>query len=47
MDDVDQVRELLLAAGCEHHRGPLTIESGRRVAQLIDPFGVVIGIDGL
>ncbi|WP_245205794.1 VOC family protein [Kitasatospora sp. RG8] len=46
VDDVDQVRERLLAAGCSHHRGPLRIEPGRRIAQLIDPFGTVIGIDG-
>ncbi|MFG2624693.1 VOC family protein [Streptomyces sp. NPDC048473] len=46
VDDVDGVRERLLAAGCEHHRGPLTIEPGRRIAQLRDPFGTIIGIDG-
>ncbi|WP_424706993.1 VOC family protein [Kitasatospora acidiphila] len=44
--DVDRAREWLLAAGCEHHRGPLQIEPGRRIAQLRDPFGTVIGIDG-
>lgn len=46
VDDVDEVRERLLAAGCEHHRGPLDIESGRRIAQLRDPFGTIIDIDG-
>ncbi|MFJ2577164.1 VOC family protein [Kitasatospora aureofaciens] len=44
--DVDRAREWLLSAGCEHHRGPLQIEPGRRIAQLRDPFGTVIGIDG-
>ncbi|KIF73924.1 glyoxalase [Streptomyces sp. 150FB] len=46
VDDVDQARDWLLAAGCEHHRGPLTIERGRRIAQLRDPFGTIVGIDG-
>ncbi|MGW8485463.1 VOC family protein [Streptomyces sp. NPDC055886] len=46
VDDVDQVRERLLAAGCEHHRGPLEIEPGRRIAQLRDPFGTIVGIEG-
>jgi predicted enzyme related to lactoylglutathione lyase len=46
VDDLGQVRERLLAAGCEHHRGPLQVEPGRRIAQLRDPFGTVIGIDG-
>ncbi|WP_405712857.1 MULTISPECIES: VOC family protein [unclassified Streptomyces] len=44
--DLDTVRERLLAVGCEHHRGPLAIEPGRRIAQLRDPFGTVIGIEG-
>jgi predicted enzyme related to lactoylglutathione lyase len=46
VDDVDQVRERLLAAGCAHHRGPLVIEPGRRIAQVRDPFGTVFGLDG-
>ncbi|MFD9591719.1 VOC family protein [Kitasatospora sp. NPDC059973] len=46
VDDVDHVRERLLAAGCTHHRGPLTIAPGRRIAQLRDPFGTVVGIEG-
>ncbi|MGW1410818.1 VOC family protein [Streptomyces sp. NPDC002403] len=44
--DVTEVRERLLVAGFEHHRGPLTIEPGRRIAQLRDPFGTIIGIEG-
>lgn len=46
VDDVDQARARLLAAGCEPHRGPLTIESGRRIAQVRDPFGTIVGIEG-
>lgn len=46
VDNVDETRSRLLAAGCEHHRGPLTIEPGRRIAQVTDPFGTIVGIDG-
>ncbi|WP_055530169.1 VOC family protein [Streptomyces graminilatus] len=45
---VDDVRQRLLDAGCTHHRGPLDVGdgTGRKIAQLTDPFGNVIGIDG-
>jgi predicted enzyme related to lactoylglutathione lyase len=48
VDDVDKVRRHLLHAGCTHHRGPLDVGdgTGRKIAQLTDPFGNVIGIDG-
>lgn len=48
VDSVDVVRGRLLDAGCVHHRGPLDVGdgSGRRIAQVRDPFGNVIGIDG-
>ncbi|MFF1713948.1 VOC family protein [Streptomyces sp. NPDC058268] len=51
VDDVAAVRQRLIDAGCTHHRGPLNVAddaSGRtrRIAQLADPFGNVIGIDG-
>lgn len=48
VDDVDVVRQHLLDAGCTHHRGPLDVGdgTGRKIAQLTDPFGNVIGIDG-
>ncbi|MCT9093931.1 VOC family protein [Streptomyces sp. ASQP_92] len=46
VDDLDQARDHLLAAGCKHHRGPLLIEPGRRIAQLRDPFGAIVGIEG-
>ncbi|MFD0166327.1 VOC family protein [Streptomyces decoyicus] len=45
---LDTAREKLLNAGCTHHRGPLDVGdgTGRRIAQLVDPFGNIIGIDG-
>ncbi|MEV0476028.1 VOC family protein [Streptomyces prunicolor] len=48
VDDVDAVRRQLLDAGCTHHRGPLDVGdgTGRTIAQLVDPFGNVFGIDG-
>ncbi|MET8624616.1 VOC family protein [Kitasatospora sp. NPDC004669] len=46
VEDLDRVRERLLAAGCTHHRGPLQVSRGRRICQVIDPFGCVIGLDG-
>ncbi|MFJ4503257.1 VOC family protein [Streptomyces sp. NPDC088864] len=48
VDEIDAVRRRLLDAGCAHHRGPLDVGdgTGRRIAQLTDPFGNVIGIDG-
>lgn len=48
VDEFDTVRRRLLDAGCAHHRGPLDVGdgTGRRIAQLTDPFGNVIGIDG-
>ncbi|MCK9931398.1 glyoxalase [Frankia sp. Mgl5] len=44
--DLDAVRGQLLNAGCRHHRGPLTVTEGRRICQIIDPFGTVIGLEG-
>ncbi|MCX4637146.1 VOC family protein [Streptomyces sp. RPA4-5] len=46
VDDVDAVRQRLLDAGCTHHRGPLQVVPGRKICQVIDPFGIVIGLDG-
>ncbi|MCQ4045783.1 VOC family protein [Streptantibioticus rubrisoli] len=46
VDDVDAVRQRLLDAGCTHHRGPIEAEPGRKICQLTDPFGTIIGIDG-
>ncbi len=39
-------REELLAAGARHHRGPLVIDGGRSICQLVDPFGGIFGLDG-
>ncbi|MBA3489622.1 MAG: glyoxalase [Longispora sp.] len=44
--DVDAARHRLLNAGCIHHRGPLDIGGGRKIAQVADPFGTIIGLDG-
>ena len=44
--DLDTARGYLLAAGCVHHRGPIEAEPGRRIAQIVDPFGTVVGIEG-
>ena len=46
MDDVLAVRALLFEAGCTYHRGPLRIDAGRQICQLIDPFGMTFGLDG-
>ena len=46
VEDLDTERKRLLDAGCTHHRGPLDVESGRRICQLVDPFGTVFGLDG-
>ncbi|MEU1375316.1 VOC family protein [Streptomyces triculaminicus] len=46
VDDLDTERKRLLDAGCTHHRGPLSVDAGRRICQLVDPFGTVFGLDG-
>ena len=46
VEDLDRARAALLAAGCEHHRGPLETVEGRRICQLRDPFGTVWGLNG-
>ncbi|QMU71441.1 VOC family protein [Streptacidiphilus sp. P02-A3a] len=43
--DVDKALAWLLEAGCTHHRGPLRVSPQRQIAQVIDPFGVVLGVD--
>jgi predicted enzyme related to lactoylglutathione lyase len=35
-----------IAMGATAHRGPLVISSERSIAQLVDPFGNVFGLDG-
>lgn len=32
--------------GAHLHRGPLAIDDSRSIAQLVDPFGNVFGLDG-
>ncbi|MFF4583137.1 VOC family protein [Streptomyces sp. NPDC001373] len=46
VEDLEAERKRLLEAGCTHHRGPLDVEPGRRICQLIDPFGTAFGLDG-
>ena len=46
VDDLSAARERLLTAGCTHHRGPLEVGPDRRICQIVDPFGTVIGLDG-
>lgn len=47
VDDFDEVRNRLINAGCVPWRGPIEIESGRRICQLRDPFPTVCGWTGL
>ena len=44
--DFDAQHRRLLESGCLPHRGPLDVEPGRRISQMIDPFGNIFGIDG-
>jgi predicted enzyme related to lactoylglutathione lyase len=44
--DVHAQRQAFLDAGCTPHRGPNDVEPGRRICQLVDPFGNVFGLDG-
>jgi predicted enzyme related to lactoylglutathione lyase len=41
----DRSRAELLEAGCVSHRGPLTLDDGRRICQIRDPFGTVWGLE--
>jgi predicted enzyme related to lactoylglutathione lyase len=46
VDDLEAKRSNFLALGCSMHRGPLVISPTRSIAQLVDPFGNVFGLDG-
>lgn len=46
VEDLATERLRLLDAGCSPHRGPLDVAPGRRVCQLVDPFGFIFGLDG-
>ncbi|MFD0267874.1 VOC family protein [Streptomyces sp. NPDC127106] len=45
VDDLDSERQRLPDEGCTPHRGPLDVDPGRRICQLTDPFGTVLGFD--
>lgn len=44
--DLRQDMERLCAQGATRHRGPLALDAGRSICQLLDPWGNVIGLDG-
>lgn len=44
--DLDDAVRVVVAAGGRHLRGPLSVAPGRRIAQVVDPFGAVVGLDG-
>jgi predicted enzyme related to lactoylglutathione lyase len=46
-DNLEQTRTYLLEFESAMHRGPFIIDGGRRICQLIDPFGKTFGLDGL
>jgi len=46
VDDLDAARRHLLDAGATHHRGPLQVTPGRRICQLSDPYGTIVGLEG-
>ena len=39
--------ERAMALGATKHRGPLILSPERLIAQLVDPFGNIFGIDGV
>jgi len=43
--DLDEAMAVVVEAGGTRHRGPLSVEPGRRIAQVADPFGAVIGLE--
>ena len=45
VDDLEAALTAVLKAGGRRHRGPLDLEDGRRIAQVVDPFGAVVGFD--
>ena len=46
VSDLNEYMQRLVDAGCRPHRGPLELRPGRRICQVVDPFGIVIGLDG-
>ena len=47
VDSLHATVQRVTGAGGTLHRGPLDIEDGRRICQVRDPFGLVMGFDGL
>lgn len=45
-DDFEESRAHFLQLGCMMHRGPLEVSATTSIAQLIDPFGNVFGLEG-
>ena len=43
---IHRAREELIGLGATPHRGPLSVDAGRSICQLRDPFGNVFGLDG-
>lgn len=43
--DLDGVVAAVRQHGGQLLRGPLVVEPGRRIAQVVDPFGAVVGIE--
>lgn len=43
--DLDAAIAAIVSAGGRLHRGPLAVEHGRRIAQVMDPFGAVMGLE--
>lgn len=47
VDDFDEFIKHASIMGCRMYRGPIQIErSNRHMGQMIDPFGLVFGIEG-
>lgn len=46
VDDHSAAVSRAVSKGARLHRGPLVIDDSRSIAQLIDPFGNVFGLDG-
>lgn len=44
-EDVDGAVAAVQQHGGHLLRGPLSVEPGRRIAQVVDPFGAVVGIE--
>jgi predicted enzyme related to lactoylglutathione lyase len=44
--DLQRAMERAITLGATRHRGPLVDSSDRSIAQFVDPYGNVFGIDG-